>query len=229
MAVKACLWRYANSCVSPVEEVFLKDVSCYFSLLEDGQPRDKLECECWLRLNASAVSDVLRPALSFLPLSPVAFKLYDRDGNGVLDSSVRSSRKTTGSSLLAFDPDSLVTQPFVFVGRETGGGQDHCPDDARCRLPGLGRVRAQARKCRYSLLFDSKGCNLLYLLQQGGGGKSSPRGQDSSQVLYPARQKLLAARGIENPVLEDRIGPSLSYKVTKIYGGAVNYWPELVK
>lgn len=35
--------------------VFLRDVSCYFSVLEEGQPREKLEC--WFHLLFTAFCD----------------------------------------------------------------------------------------------------------------------------------------------------------------------------
>lgn len=87
----------------PSDGVFLRDVSCYFSVLEDGRPRDKLECG-FLLLSAFNVVwqnliciPLLRPdegpgerdkSLPVFDLLVVTFKLYDKDGNGLLDSAV---------------------------------------------------------------------------------------------------------------------------------------------
>lgn len=72
--------------------VCVNDVSCYFSLLEGGRPEDKLECEWGSCGTTEAGGGRLHLTLLCLLLSPpppVTFKLYDKDGNGLLDSSVR--------------------------------------------------------------------------------------------------------------------------------------------
>lgn len=96
--------------------MFLRDVSCYFSVLEEGQPREKLECwfplpfpiffnmfvMLWMYLMDINLWEMIRPnvrkvqmlhrltVLLFF-LLVVTFKLYDKDGNGLLDSSVSHS------------------------------------------------------------------------------------------------------------------------------------------
>lgn len=102
------------SSICSVEEVFLKDVSCYFSLLEDGQPRDKLECKVLCFFSAQNDSG----GSSFISVfSLVAFRLYDRDGNGVLDSSVScccSSLQCNRKDISHFAVDALM-DVFAFV------------------------------------------------------------------------------------------------------------------
>ncbi|KAM6946538.1 diacylglycerol kinase, alpha b isoform 2-T2 [Lycodopsis pacificus] len=71
--------------------VFLRDVSCYFTVLEEGQPREKLEC---------------------------TFKLYDKDCNKVLDSSVLKDMMT------AIDVDDSGT---VTLEEWVKGGMNNVP------------------------------------------------------------------------------------------------------
>lgn len=94
--------------------------------------------------------------MCLLSSSPVAFKLYDRDGNGVLDSSVSSSALFDSGKLSLIPPAELavkrilMAQLFVFfpfvICAWTGSGSDHCADDARRRLSWLGRVGAETGK-----------------------------------------------------------------------------------
>ncbi|TKS71488.1 Diacylglycerol kinase alpha [Collichthys lucidus] len=71
--------------------VYLRDVSCYFSVLEEGQPREKLE---------------------------FTFKLYDKDCNGLLDSSVLKDMMT------AIDVDDSET---VTLEEWVKGGMNNVP------------------------------------------------------------------------------------------------------
>lgn len=57
-------------------KVPLKDIVCYLSLLEAGRPEDKLECKNYIYLFCRKVLFLL-----FL----VMFRLYDTNGDGVLD------------------------------------------------------------------------------------------------------------------------------------------------
>lgn len=57
-------------------KVSLKDIVCYLSLLEAGRPEDKLECKFGI------LPKCFKSAIYFFT---VMFRLYDTDGNGVLD------------------------------------------------------------------------------------------------------------------------------------------------
>lgn len=118
--------------------VCVNDVSCYFSLLEGGRPEDKLECE-WGSCGTGRPGGA-PPSDSAVPLPPpaVTFKLYDKDGNGLLDSSVRG--QGWGGHLGPRHHPPPSSSPCCAA----GGGADHHPDDAGGPIPGLGRHRAEA-------------------------------------------------------------------------------------
>ena len=66
-------------------KVPLKDVVCYLSLLEAGRPEDKLECKNYLMLCHAILKMIERRIVFIIRVILVMFRLYDTDGNGVLD------------------------------------------------------------------------------------------------------------------------------------------------
>jgi diacylglycerol kinase (ATP) len=59
--------------------IYVKDIICYFSLLEGGTPEQKLECK-----NQNFLFSFFFIKINF-SIFLVMFMLYDEDGNGILD------------------------------------------------------------------------------------------------------------------------------------------------
>lgn len=69
--------------------VHLKDLICYLSLLESSQPEDKLECTP-VPIIRSLDAHCVQSQNGMDVWCVVMFRLYDSDGNGILDACVRS-------------------------------------------------------------------------------------------------------------------------------------------
>jgi len=113
--------------------IYLKDIICYFSLLEGGTPEQKLEC------NMSICRKKKRSILYFI----VMFMLYDEDGNGILDKQVCWFIR----SFFFFD------SKFVFL----GNWFDCQSNDECCWISRLGCIRITTgrnkKKKEFILLF----------------------------------------------------------------------------